>query len=86
MVVPGKIRKRPVSALNQCKELGMVFLTQLVISGFSLGMIYTLIAIGFVLILKCSNAFNIAQGQFVLIGGYLGYTFLVPLHLPIWAS
>jgi branched-chain amino acid transport system permease protein len=49
-------------------------------------MVYALVAIGFVIILKCSNAFNIAQGHFVLIGGYLGYTFLVPFGLPIWAS
>jgi len=49
-------------------------------------MIYALIAIGFVIILKCSEVFNIAQGHFVLIGGYLGYTFLVPLGLPIWAA
>jgi branched-chain amino acid transport system permease protein len=64
----------------------MTFLLQLVVTGFSLGMIYALVAIGFVIILKCSNAFNIAQGHFVLIGGYLGYTFLVPFHLPIWAA
>jgi branched-chain amino acid transport system permease protein len=49
-------------------------------------MIYALVAIGFVIILKCSDAFNIAQGHFVLIGGYLGYTFLVMFGLPIWAS
>ncbi len=64
----------------------MTFFLQLVVTGFSLGMVYALIAIGFVVILKCSEAFNIAQGHFVLIGGYLGYTFLVPFGLPIWAS
>ncbi len=64
----------------------MTFFLQLVVTGFALGMIYALVAIGFVIILKCSNAFNIAQGHFVLIGGYLGYTFLVPFGLPIWAS
>jgi branched-chain amino acid transport system permease protein len=64
----------------------MTFLLQLVITGFGLGMVYALIAIGFVIILKCSKAFNIAQGQFVMIGGYLGYTFLVTFHLPVWAS
>jgi len=57
-----------------------------VISGFTLGMVYALIAIGFVIIIKCSKAFNIAQGHFVMIGGYLGYTFLVTFHMPIWAS
>ena len=64
----------------------MTFFLQLVITGFALGMVYALIAIGFVIILKCSEAFNIAQGHFVLIGGYLGYTFLVPMGLPIWAT
>ena len=64
----------------------MTFLLQLVVTGFSLGMVYALVAIGFVIIIKCSNAFNIAQGHFVLIGGYLGYTFLAVLSLPIWAT
>jgi branched-chain amino acid transport system permease protein len=56
------------------------------ISGFALGMVYALVTIGFVLIFKCSKAFNIAQGHFVMIGGYLGFTFLVTFHLPIWAA
>jgi branched-chain amino acid transport system permease protein len=64
----------------------MIFLSQLAITGFGLGMVYALIAIGFVIILKCSKAFNIAQGQFVMIGGYLGFTFLVTFHMPVWAS
>jgi branched-chain amino acid transport system permease protein len=64
----------------------MTFFFQLVVSGLSLGMMYALIAIGFVLIFKCSKAFNIAQGYFVMLGGYIGYTFLVPLHLPVWAG
>jgi len=64
----------------------LTFFLQLVISGFALGMVYALIAIGFVIILKCSKAFNIAQGHFVMIGGYLGFTFLVTFHLPVWVS
>jgi len=64
----------------------MTFFLQLVVTGLALGMVYALVAIGFVIILKCSDAFNIAQGHFVLLGGYLGYTFLVPFGLPIWAT
>jgi branched-chain amino acid transport system permease protein len=64
----------------------VTFFLQLVVSGVSLGMVYALVALGFVIILKCSRAFNIAQGHFVMIGGYLGYTFLVTFNLPIWAS
>ena len=64
----------------------MNFLLQLVVTGFALGMVYALVAIGFVIILKCSKAFNIAQGQFVMIGGYLGFTFLITFHLPVWTG
>ncbi len=64
----------------------MTFFLQLVVTGLALGMVYALVAIGFVIILKCSNAFNIAQGHFVLIGGYLGYSFLVPMGLSIWLT
>jgi branched-chain amino acid transport system permease protein len=64
----------------------MTSFPQTVISGFANGMVYALVAVGLVIILKCSEAFNIAQGHFVMIGGYLGYTFLVYFGLPIWAS
>ena len=64
----------------------MNFFLQLVVTGFAQGMVYALIAIGFVIILKCSEVFNIAQGHFVLIGGYLGFTFLVTFGLPVWAT
>ena len=64
----------------------MTFFLQLVIAGISQGMIYALIAVGFVIILKCSAAFNIAQGHFVMLGGYLGFTFLVTYNWPIWLS
>ena len=64
----------------------MTRLLQLGITGVSLGVIYALIAMGFVIILKCSKAFNIAQGHIVMIGGYLGFTFLVTAGLPLWAA
>lgn len=64
----------------------MTFLLQLLVTGFALGMVYALVAIGFVIILKCSNSFNIAQGHFVLIGGYLGYTFLVTFGMSVWLT
>lgn len=64
----------------------MTFFFQLFVTGLALGMMYALIAIGFVIIFKCSQAFNIASGQIVMIGAYLGYTFLIPLKLPVWAA
>jgi branched-chain amino acid transport system permease protein len=64
----------------------MTLFLQLAVTGFSVGIVYALIAIGFVIILKCSQAFNIAQGHFVMIGGYIGFTFLVMVGLPLWAA
>jgi branched-chain amino acid transport system permease protein len=64
----------------------MTFFLQLALTGFALGMVYALVALGFGISLKCSDAFNLAQGHFVMIGGYLGYTFLVTFGLPIWAT
>jgi len=62
----------------------MTFFLQLLVTGFAQGMVYALVALGFVIVLKCSQAFNVAQGQFVMIGGYMGYTFLATLHFPVW--
>ena len=56
----------------------MTFFLQLAVTGLATGMVFALIAMGFVVILKCSGVFNIAQGYLVMIGSYLGYTFLVP--------
>ena len=64
----------------------MDFLLNLIVAGISQGMVYALLALGFVIILKCSNAINIAQGHFVMLGGYLGFAFMVTYHLPIWVA
>jgi branched-chain amino acid transport system permease protein len=64
----------------------MTLFLQLSVTGFSVGVVYALIALGFVIILKCSQAFNIAQGHIVMIGGYIGFTFLVMVGLPLWAA
>ncbi len=48
---------------------------QLLASGISLGGIYALIALGFVVIYKATSTFNFAQGGFVLLGTYLTFQF-----------
>jgi branched-chain amino acid transport system permease protein len=64
----------------------MDFFLQFLVTGLAQGIIYALLALGFVIVLKCSKAFNVAQGQLVMIGAYLGYTFLVMFHWPVWLS
>jgi len=62
-----------------------VFL-QLVISGLVNGSIYGLVAVGFVLIYKCSGVLNFAQGNMVLIGAYIFWTFKGPLGFGLLPS
>jgi len=54
----------------------MITFFQLLISGLSVGFIYGLIAVGFVLIFKSSQIFNFAQGEMVMFGAFLVWNFL----------
>ena len=58
-----------------------VFL-QLTVSGLSTGMIYALVAVGFVVIYKASDVINFAQGDLLLFGTYLIFFSTVQLGLP----
>jgi len=62
----------------------MTELTQFIITGLAVGMIYALIGLGFVLIWKSSSVANLALGQLVLICSWFAYSMLVQAHLPIW--
>ncbi|WP_236243518.1 branched-chain amino acid ABC transporter permease [Streptomyces sp. CC228A] len=43
----------------------------IVVTGLSLGCVYALIALGFVLVFRASGVLNFAHGSFLLLGGYL---------------
>ena len=58
-----------------------VFL-QLTVSGLSNGMVYALVAVGFVVIFKASDVINFAQGEFLLFGAYLAFAFIAQFGLP----
>jgi len=49
----------------------MELFLQLVITGVMLGSIFSLVALGWVLIYKCSGVLNLAMGELTLIGGYV---------------
>ncbi|MBI5166822.1 MAG: branched-chain amino acid ABC transporter permease [candidate division NC10 bacterium] len=51
----------------------MVVLLQAVVSGALMGLFYALLAAGFALIFGVVRVFNLAHGELVLIGAYLGY-------------
>jgi len=60
----------------------MSFLVELLVSGIVLGLIYALVALGFVLIYKASRVVNFAQGELLAIGAFAAHFFLVTLKLP----
>jgi len=59
-------------------------LIQLIITGISMGSIYGLVALGFVVIYKATGVFNLAQGEFLMVGTYVAWTFLSLFKLPVW--
>jgi branched-chain amino acid transport system permease protein len=63
----------------------MDVLPQLVASGLVNGSIYSLMAIGYVIIYKGTSVVNFAQGEAVMVGGYFALVFYTTLHLPAYA-
>lgn len=51
-------------------------LLQLLVSGIASGCIYGLLALGFVLIYKASEAVNFAQGDMLMLGAFLSISFI----------
>ncbi len=61
---------------------------QLLVSGLANGCVYGLIALGFVLIYKATEAVNFAQGDFMMFGAFvtLGLTNAEYMDLPFWLA
>lgn len=49
----------------------MIYFIELLIQGISLGAVYALIALGFVIIFKATEVINFAHGSLLLLGGYV---------------
>lgn len=64
----------------------MTILLQLIVSGVLVGGVYGLIAMGFVITYRSAQVFNIAYGQFAVVGAFIAWTFLgspSEPHLPL---
>jgi branched-chain amino acid transport system permease protein len=62
---------------------------QFILSGATSGCVYTLVAIGIVLCASATNVINLAQGEFVMLGGLVGATCAiagVPVPLAVLAA
>jgi len=65
-------------------ELSFAF--SLVMSGLSIGLMYSLIALGFVLVYKATDAINFAQGEFVMLAGFVAAGVAAVNGAPILAA
>ena len=64
----------------------MEYYLQLIVNGLVVGGIYSLVALGFVIIYKATKVVNFAQGELVMVGAYICFALTVQLHIPfIWA-
>lgn len=61
------------------------FFLEVVVGGLLSGVMYTLVALGFVLIFKASGVFNFAQGAMVLFAA-LTFVGLLEMGLPMWGA
>src|SRR5258708_21718923 len=59
---------------------------QLTLAGVAQGCVYTLVALGFVLIYKATETVNFAQGDLMMLGAFFGLTASTILGWPYWAS
>ena len=65
----------------------MAFFFEVLITGLMVGIMYSLVAIGFVLIFKASEVFNMAQGAMSLFAGLVLVGFLTQyMNLPLWLA
>ncbi len=64
----------------------MEFFFQILINGLSLGFLYALAALGFVMIFKSSSVLNFAHGELIAIGAFLFLVLSTWARLPIWLA
>jgi branched-chain amino acid transport system permease protein len=62
-----------------------VFL-QFLFSGLTVGAVYALVGLGFNIIYNATSIINLAQGEFVVIGGLMMWFFSISLKLPFFVS
>ena len=67
-------------------DLPWRFMAILTANGVLVGSMYALVALGFVLIYKATDALNFAQGEFVMFAGFLAAAAIHLAGAPWWAS
>ena len=64
----------------------MISLLSHVINGALVGLLFALISMGFVIIYRSARVFNFAQGEVVVVGAFILWSFTRYFGLPMWLS
>ena len=64
----------------------LIDLVNYVINGALIGLLYALIAMGFVVIYRASKVFNFAQGELVVFGGFVVWWLVISFGLPLYVG
>ncbi len=61
-------------------------LLDIIVSGMAVGSVYSLVAMAFSLIYRSTGLLNLAQGELVMLGSLIGYSFLTSMGLNYFVS
>src|SRR5207248_8896990 len=79
---PGQVPRHDRRTLREHRMTDqIVFLLQLVVTGVAVGAVYSLMALGFVLIYKASTVVNFGPGELVLFGAYVAWATILNMKL-----
>ena len=74
-----------LSGNRRMPEFDLDFTLLLISSGLMIGLMYALIALGFVLVYKATDAINFAQGEFVMFAAIIAAA-AMGAALPFWIA
>jgi len=66
--------------------MDLAYFLELGVNGALAGLMYSLVAMGIVLIYKSSSVPNLAQGALTMVGAYVVLAYGQALGLPMWAA
>jgi branched-chain amino acid transport system permease protein len=81
----GLVLSRPICLEWWRKKMDWNQLLQLLTSGLILGVIYALIAVGFIVVYSVTGIMNFAQGEFVMLGALMSVS-LYSMNLPVFLA
>ncbi|MBS3919325.1 MAG: branched-chain amino acid ABC transporter permease [Deltaproteobacteria bacterium] len=64
----------------------MIDFLQYLLNGILIGLLYAIIALAFIVIYRAGRILNLAQGEVVVFGGFVVWTFIAGASFPLWIA